>query len=354
MRRVIIGVEQLRQRIPGGIGTYTRGLLTGLAALRDPDFSFVRFASKGSRPDSLAEGDFPLVTSSLSHRLQIRAWTWGLGSFPDDGDIAHLCSFAAPMGSKMPSTAMVHDVSWRRFPELTTARGRRWHERQLKRLLESSATLLVPSTRVRDDLTDGGVSAHRITVIGEGADHLPAPDRDAARTLLAQHGISAAFIICVATLEPRKNLVRLIEAHAMAQAQGLATPLVIVGPRGWGADLARENTVVIEGHVSPDVLAGLYAEAALLAYVPVEEGFGLPPLEALWLGTPVLASTATPSVEGSKSVIVVDPLDIDAIARGLSDGIEQAAELAAGAHQAVQARTWRRVAEHHTAIWRSF
>ena len=351
--RIVLGVEQLRQPIPGGIGTYVRGLIQGLESRSDPALSIERFASKGPNPDPLEPGIFPLVTSALSHRLQVRAWTWGIGTLPKGAQIAHLCSLAAPLGASIPTTAMVHDVSWRKFPELTTKRGRRWHEHQLRRLLASSATLIVPSRRVGDDLVADGVSAGRITIIGEGADHLADPDRDAARILLTKYGVEGPYIVCVATLEPRKNLARLVEAHAKAKARGLDLPLVIVGPHGWGSPRVSDGAVVIEGHVSEAVLAGLYAEATLLAYVPVEEGFGLPPLEAMWQATPVLASTSTPSVEGAEGVIRVDPFDVDAIARGLGDGVDQAASLAPAAHRAAQNHTWRNVAELHVATWMS-
>ncbi len=353
MRTVALGIEQLRQPIPGGIGTYVRGLVSGLEQTHDPELAFLRFASRGPQRDPLAAGTFPLSTTSFHHRVQVALWSRGIGGAPRGSDVVHLCSLAGPMKTTLPMTAMVHDVSWRKFPELTTARGRRWHEHQLATLLATTATLIVPSQRVRSDLLAGGVGACRICVIGEGADHLPEPNGQAARDLLTHHGVDGPFVLCVATLEPRKNLDRLVAAHQQASRRGLAVPLVIVGPRGWGMGLSEHNAVVIEGHVTPEVLAGLYAEARALAYVPLEEGFGLPPLEAMWQGTPVLSSTATPSTEQANGVIRVDPLSLDDIADGLLGIVEAAEDLADAARNFARQHTWRGVAEQHEALWRT-
>lgn len=352
MTRVALCVEQLRQRIPGGIGTYIRGLVMGLDALGEPHLALECFASKGTLPDALDDLPFPLTTSALGHRAQLIAWNRGIGGAPRDADLVHLCSLAGPVKTKSLTTAMIHDVSWRKFPELTTPRGRRWHERQLTTLLNTAATLIVPSERVRDDLVANGVTSSRIAVIGEGADHLPDPDHQEAERLLRAHHIEDEFILCVATLEPRKNLDRLVKAHALATTQGLTLPLVIIGPQGWGPEVRQGSALVIEGYVSPSILAGLYAAATAMAYVPIEEGFGLPPLEALWQGTPVLASTATPSVQDAKGVIVVDPFDTDAIALGLHRVTEHASERGVQGKEFAQDKTWKAVAQRHVDRWR--
>ncbi len=117
------------------------------------------------------------------------------------------------------------------------------------------------------------------------------------------------------TLEPRKNLPRLIEAYGIARRSlPEPWPLVVVGPPGWGPELEPREGVVFTGRVGDGTLASLYARARLLAYVPFEEGFGLPPVEAMHFGTPVVASPL-PTTGGA--ALEVDPTRVDDIAEAL-------------------------------------
>ena len=195
----------------------------------------------------------------------------------------------------------VHDVAWRRHPEATTPRGRRWHEAALRRASGSGAALVVPSRLVAADLTALGVDEGRITVVPGGADHLPPPTPPPPTRSCGRLGVSGAFLLTVGTLEPRKNLDRLVQAFGRVRGSLPGPwPLVIVGPTGWGPEPARPAaapTAWSSPAPSPTpVLAELYRRARAFAYVPLTEGYGLPPLEAMRVGIPTVVSDEVPSV----------------------------------------------------------
>ncbi len=210
-----------------------------------------------------------------------------------------------------------------------------------------------------------GIAASRVTVVPGGADHLPAPDSAAAETLLRRAGVGGEFLLTVGTLEPRKNLDRLVQAFGRARGS-LPEPwsLLIVGPDGWGPEPAAPapaDRVVFTGAVSDPVLAALYRRARAFAYVPLTEGYGLPPLEAMRAGLPTVVSDQVPSVHDlgaaePASARIVDPLDVDDIAGGLAAVLTDdtlRADLARRGVAYASPRTWRDAARAHLDLWRS-
>lgn len=357
--RVGIVAEQLRQSVPGGIGTYTAGLLQGLADLSPEEVTIEILASKVSGLDPLERFGFPVTMTNLSHRLQMLAWDRGIGARAGRGfDVLHRTSLAGPsMSDGGPlASIMVHDLSWRRYPELTTPRGARWHDAALRRAVASSALLIVPSAVIRGDLLDAGAARDRVTVIGEGADHLPSADLAAADALLERCGIDGPFWLTVSTLEPRKNLERLVEAHGLANRGGRRPwPLVVVGPAGWGPTLRPRDGTHLVGQCDGALLAGLYERCGGFVYVPVHEGFGLPPLEAMEHGAPVVASLGVPSMIGAPVAAVCDATEIVGISNALTEVMSNDGGRADTAERgrvfAAQHR-WRNVAAEHLDLWR--
>jgi glycosyltransferase involved in cell wall biosynthesis len=357
--RVGIVAEQLRQPVPGGIGTYTTGLLRGLRDLGAEDVAVEVIASKVGGPDPLADFGFPITTTTLSHRLQMLAWDRGIGArVASDLDVLHRTSLAGPsIDQERPrASIMIHDLSWRHYPELTTPRGVRWHEAALRRAVDSSASLIVPSAVIRGDLLDTGVAPDRVTVIGEGADHLPPADHAATDALLERCGIAGPFWLTVSTLEPRKNLERLIEAHGLSSSRGRPPwPLVVVGQEGWGPTLHPRDGTHLVGRCEGSLLAGLYERCGAFVYVPIHEGFGLPPLEAMDHGAPVVASLRVPSMIGAPVVAVCDATDVTGIRVALSEVMDndEGRVKADAAGRAFAARhRWRDVAAEHLSLWR--
>ncbi len=361
-RRLVIAAEQLRRRVPGGLGTYATGLLNGLVDLAPHGLEVVVAASRGpGDPDPLARRGVTLECSVLPAKPYQVLCDLGVVGFGGPGvDVVH--TTALGMGRvRGPSVAsiLVADLSWRDSGVTTGSRAKRWHERALHRALRRADRFIVLSEPVAEALRAAGAPREAVAVIPCGTDHLPAPDLDAARMLLEEHEVEGPTVLCAATAEPRKNLRRLLEACQQLFGEGRSLTVVLVGPQGWGdAGLNEAHggvRVVHLGFVEPGTLAGLMVEATVFGYVPVTEGYGLPPVEALSLGTPVVCSTTTPSVAhlAAPGVRRVDPRRPSDIAAALDAVLADPS----GARRSVEAQrgdleqTWAQVAQQHLDAW---
>jgi glycosyltransferase involved in cell wall biosynthesis len=361
---VVVVIEQLRRRVPGGIGRYVTGLIHGLTEMADAGEkvpTLALYASRPpSRPDPLAVDGWEVVTSVLPGPLLTRAWDHGLLDLPGRAPVIHAPSLATPPARRSSLVVTVHDMAWRTVPETFPARGRRWHEAAFGRAVERAARLVVPSEETAAQVLQAGGGAGSIVMIPHGADHLPVPDPASAERLLQRLGVAGDFLLSVGTLEPRKNLARLVEAYGRARPRfPEAWPLVVVGPTGWGDDAAHgqgpgsDRGVVATGPVDDRTLAALYEKARLLVYVPLTEGFGFPPVEAMRQKLPVVAS-AMPSLGGAG--LVVDPTDTDDIAAALVRAATDEAlrsDLVAQGVARTETMTWLASARRHVALWES-
>lgn len=376
--RITIVAEQLRRRVPGGIGTYATGLLQGLSTIRPlPDVTVAASPLPPGQSDPLLEFPFhvapiggrfvaavarqrrlPRAPTQLASRLWDRGFA-GLGSGPGShADVVHSVSLAVPPTAGTALTVMVHDVAWRQVPGAYPARGLAWHEAALRRVSRAASAVAVPSRAVAAELLRASVELDpsRIEVIAEGCDHLPPPDHEALREVLERLGVGDDYLLTVSTLEPRKNLRRLIEAYGRVRRDLPSPwPLLVVGPTGWGPQLAVADGVVMAGRVSEPALSALYARARLMVYVPLAEGFGLPAVEALRAGAPLVVSSAVPSiVEHESPAVIVDAQSVDAIASAVAELAthdSRRESLAVAGPASTLDRTWEAAARHHVAWW---
>jgi len=328
--RVGVVAEQLLRPVPGGIGRYVRALTDHLPAVAAADRGAVTWIV-GRHPAGrlAAAGLVPAVTDRLAWPGRVATRTWVTLRRPRlpagvlaDLDMVHATSAAVPPTGGRPLVATVHDLAFRHYPDAYPAAGRRYHDRAARIVAGEAARVITVSQATADDLTElYGVEPGRISVVPLGVEPPGAADEPGTARLLADLGVRGPFLLAVGTLEPRKNLPRLLTAFAEVSDQLPDHFLVVAGPVGWGPALRPtwdSVRVKLAGPVGDPVLQALYRRADGLAYPSLYEGFGLPVLEAMANGLPVLTSdrSSLPEVAGDAAVLV-DPLDRGALAKGL-------------------------------------
>lgn len=316
-----------------GIGQYAFELARRLAASAqwEPHFFYRLHWSREVRAAPLpgAGKVLPAVrrwvpqSYALSHAAQNWAFQAGVRRLRPQ---VYLEPAFVPYSFDGPTVVTVHDLSWIRHPECHPPERVRAMERYFEPGLKRASVLLTDSEFVKREIVDVfGFPADRIVAIPLGADRVfhPRGTAELARVLQPLQLEAARYFLAVGTLEPRKNLVSAIRAHAaLPEATRRAYPLIIAGLKGWGtaaieAELAprvARGEVRLTGYLERDALATLVAGATALVYPSLYEGFGLPPLEAMACGVPVITSNAAslPEVVGDAG-IQLDALDVDAL-----------------------------------------
>lgn len=312
-----------------GIGTYTHHLLAALVeAFPDDEFVGTAFTWRGRRdlPTVLPSG-VAVASRPVPARLLRRAWQLSehprVETLTGSLDVFHATNFLLPPVRGAAGVVTIHDLAYLRFPQTVTAATAAYRELVPAGLARAGA-VIVPSAAVADQVLDAyALDPQVVVVTHEGVDPAWATTDPAGPELLRRWGIDDDYLVVVGTLEPRKNLPRLLRAYAAAVRDDPAVPqLVLIGAKGWGAalDLAGlpSGRVVLPGHLPWEALRAIVAGSHGLLFPSLDEGFGLPPLEALACGVPVLASdiAVTREVLGDQARFV-DPLDVEAIAAGI-------------------------------------
>ncbi len=298
--RVAVVLEQCLAPVPGGTGRYSRELALALAqtAPVGSDVVGVTAWHRTSLRVPLQVRRLP-----LPHRGLVLAWEKGL-SLPLGADLVHAPTpLHPPRRTGRPLVVTVHDaVAWS-HPETLTPRGVAWHRAMITRAADTADLLVVPTRAVADELARH-VTLREVAVVGEGVSgDLALPDDHEHRA--AAMGLPERFLLTVATLEPRKNLTGLVEAMAVAD---LGLPLLCVGQQGWGVTGPAAPDVRLMGRVPDADLAVLLHRATALVVPSLSEGFGLPLLEGMAAGTPVLTSDAPALVEVGAGAALAVPL----------------------------------------------
>ncbi len=380
--RVIFNVDAITAPLTG-IGRYALELARGLArsehveALRlysayqwveDPEH-----ALRSNRTIAAVRRHVPFKSTALEAYTQLRSamfrlHTRGLGDW-----LLHTPNYVL-MPFAGPALTTVHDLSWLAHPETHPPERVRFLERHLPRSLEQASAVLTDSDFIADEITAKlGVARAKLRVVPLGVDaaYRPRAPRELA-PVLARHALAdQAYLLVVATQEPRKNLARLARAYAALPRELRARhPLVIAGGRGWlNAELERvlapleaRGEVRRLGYVDETELPLLYASAHAFAFPSLYEGFGLPVLEAMASGVPVLTSRGSSLEEIARDALgpialCVDPLDVDALRAGLERLLQDDAWRAdASARGLAQARAfgWQRCVDATLAVYREF
>lgn len=363
-------VEQLWQPVPGGSGTYVTELARALSERPD-----VRLTGLAARPSGAPA--VPLPSSMTVRHSRLPRWAlyelWNRGRWtarlpsirvsPAQGatDVLHATTWAIPPRTA-PLAVTIHDLAFLREPSHFTRRGNAFFRRALATALDEADVVVVPSLTTAEDCIAHGFAPERLRVIHHGVQVPSVTDSEVAR-FREVHDLVRPYVLWCGAIEPRKNLANLLEAFGrLVNQDDAGLDLVLVGPVGWGgasAEVAARaarlppGRVHMLGRLAPLELHRAYAGALVFCFPSIWEGFGMPVLEAMAHGTPVVTSIGTSMQEVSPAgALLVDPLSPDDIVRGLREAVDRRAELSAAAVRNAARFTWERSAEMHVAAYR--
>ena len=360
-----IGFNALCAENRSGTGRYASQLLPALAEF-DTRNTYVALLRRDSplreRLASMPNVELHPVSADdalrrvLFERTRLGAWIEARRI-----DLFHGPAFVTPARCSVPCVVTIHDLVFHLFPESVSWSRRFYYRRAISRSIHRAARILCDSANTARDLREHfAVEPERIVEAPLGVERrfFDAPSAAENRRVRDTYALPERFLLTVGTIEPRKNLPVLLRAYARLRARRSDTPgLVVVGRQGWGMrdprrmarDLGIEPETHFPGFVADADLPALYHLADVFVCVSLYEGFGLPVLEAMAAGTPVVAAdnSSFPQVAG-EAAWRVDARDSDRIAQALEHVLanpEDARHRAEDARRRAETFTWRATAE---------
>lgn len=355
----------------GGIHNYIQELIHHLPAA-DPSLQITVFTSRARTAGEEALSGLGWQTSRWpTERPGVRiAWEqlvqpWVLRRA--DVDLLHALAFVSPLVTACPVVITVHDLSFLRFPERFRPANRLYLSTMTRLSCRRARRIIAVSQATAGEIVDLlGVPAERIDVVPHGVRHTrfhPLPSAQ-VKAFSRDKGLPERFVLFLGTLEPRKNLIALIEAFARTQAVRQGVRLIIAGGKGWYyqevfkrvEELALKDAVCFTGFVSDAEKPLWYNAATVFVYPSLYEGFGMPLLEAMACGTPVIGSdtSSMPEVVGDAGLLVA-PGDVDVLAENLERLLVDA-DLRVGLGQRARTRasaySWKTAAVATVASYR--
>lgn len=347
-----------------GIGVYTYELAKRLQDDERLHFcgNMFNFCGRNDNSEMLRDIRMPINESRMfPYGVYRRIWNYlpldYARLFPAKADLSIFFNYIVPPRITGKVMTAVYDMTFLRFPETMDARNRRRLNEGLRRSVESSDRILTISEFSRREITELlGFPTERIAVIPCAPAFSEATA--SAENVFSKFGIQQPYLLYVGTLEPRKNLIRLLEAFArLKEREGFPHQLVLAGGKGWNSEAFDQalaaspvrESVRLTGYVSDEEKNTLYREAALFVFPSLYEGFGIPPLEAMHWNCPVVCTNAASLPEVcADAAEYVNPFDVNSIAEGISrvltDETRRAELVRAGTTQ-VKQFTWEASAD---------
>lgn len=366
MMNIDLGVEALAPQLTG-IGRYTLELLRGLQ--RNADIKQLR-AIYNHIPITDAEG---LLRGVLPQGRQRRP-KWKViadragAMLPTRKRLYHGPNFMLPANVE-GGIITVHDLSVYKFPEMHPPERIAHFERDFARSLDQAWHVITDTQQVRQELMEfSGLDPSRITAVHLGVNAAYRPDRKADGSVdYRSYGIEPGeYILLVATFEPRKRIEAALNAfHLLPDALKKRYPLVLAGAKGWQNDalheiMARDEAkgyIRFLGFVPESDLPGIYSGARLFLYPSIYEGFGLPPIEAMASGVPVIVSDRSCLPEVTRgAAMMIDPDDIDGFASAIAKGLEDESWRAAAIDHGLAVATvynWADCADNTAKVYKA-
>jgi len=353
----------------GGNESYAVNLIEALAQIDSANHYTIYITTDEAR--ERFQGRWPnfKVRATLPHTPLIRIpLTLSAELRKNPVDVLHV-QFTAPPFCPCPVVVSIHDLSFEHLPQTFKRRSRTQLRLTVRHSAQRAARIISLSEHGRRDIIETyGITAERVSAIPLAAPSHFAPVQDNRELQRVRHnyGIDGDYILTVGSIQPRKNLARLVQAYASLRGNKSADKLpklVLVGKSGWLYDETLRalketgvaDTVVLTGYVPQEDLPALYSGALCFVYPSYFEGFGLPPLEAMKCGAPVIVGnkTSLPEVVGD-AALAVDPFDVEAIASAMQRVIESPAlreELSIKGQARAETFDWRETARKTLAIY---
>jgi glycosyltransferase involved in cell wall biosynthesis len=363
-----LNAEPLFQRVPTGVGVYALELCHGLASIGHADELVLFHSAHDEIPSDLAELPIERCSFTATRDRLYDVWMADRRPAPQsvcgDLDVVHSTGPAIPPAGHAKLVVTIHDLAPLRFADRYSRRARSIHKRGAAIATAEAARIITPSRSTALDVEEFlGVERDRISVVPHGVDMGDGGLESAAR-LWERRGIIEPYVLWVGTQEQRKNVVAVLDAFTRLAARYSDLTLVLHGPNGWlgeevGEGLRHRNlqgrTIVSEGSLPRSELAALYSRASVFVYPSLYEGFGLPVLEAMACGTPVVTSniSALPETAGD-AALLVDPLDGDAIGEAVERIVNDPAlanDLSDRGKKRAAAFTWEEAARKTWAVY---
>ncbi|MEI7593246.1 MAG: glycosyltransferase family 1 protein [Actinomycetes bacterium] len=351
--RVAVTLEQCWHRVPGGVAAAALGAVRALQRLDDLDLVGVSAKHRALPPDPFVPS-IPIRQIPMPRRAMYESWHRfrrpAIERSTGQVDVIYVTGMAMPPRTA-PLVVTVHDLAFLTDPARSTARGARFFNRAIELALADADLVCCPSQDTINACIAYGFDEKRLRLVPWGVDIDPVSESEVDR-VRATYRLTKPFVMWTGTIEPRKNLPVLLEAFRLLDRCGIE--LVLVGPRGWNEDLTPHlgtaaGRVRTLGFVPEVDKRALFAAAAVFCLPSLQEGFGIPVLEAMAQGVPVITSagTATAEVAGSAARLV-DPTDVAALADALGsvlDDDDLAAHMAANSLTRAAAFPWSRTAD---------
>jgi glycosyltransferase involved in cell wall biosynthesis len=353
-----------------GIGHYTLELARGVAQLA-PENDFQLVAPVPLELETHADGNLPRNLRSVhapTNALRRRWWTIGLPLYVRQNrlDLFHGTNYNVPLWQRCPTVVTVHDLSLLLHPDTHREDLVLRARKRLPTMTRIAAHVITDSESVRTEIREHlGVPADKITAVPLAPRRMfrPVPEPE-AREILRRLGVEDEFVLFVGTVEPRKNLLTLVQAFdEMLRATDQRPQLVIAGQKGWLTDKLYEyveqstlrDRIMFTGYLSDEDLRALYSSCRVSVYPSLYEGFGLPPLEAMACGAPVITSRIPVMMETSAGAArLVAPTDVEELAAALVELLTDEGERnelsAAGLRRAAE-YTWERTAQQTLDVY---
>ena len=364
--KVAVTLEQCWHRVPGGTASSVLGMLDGFASMAraDQDVELIGVAARhGDDPPAPWTPSIAVRQLPLRRPLLYEAWHAPLRVWPaveratGPVDVVHATAIAYPI-TRAPVVVTIHDLAFLHDARRATRHGHRFFRRGTDLARRNAALVVVPSQATADDCVAAGFASDRIRIVPWGVRSARATADDIERARRA-HRIDRPYVLFTGTVEPRKNLPRLLDAFASLGRDDV--DLVLIGPEGWNEDVGEQlrrlgSKVHTLGFVADADRDALMAGAQVFCYPSLSEGFGLPVLEAMAQGAPIVTAsgTATAEVIGDAGV-TVDPRDTAAIAHAVAQLLDDRALASRLGHAALERAatfSWERTAHGYLDAYR--